>query len=88
MWLQAIGSADCALGVAVMTTQHDSRSTERKTVFHIQPYARARPTPDPSIVCHVVIPGAAVICTRTVSRDTSPFPFFLVRGRETPDHPS
>jgi hypothetical protein len=69
-----------------MTTEHDSRTTKTHDVFHIEPYTRPTPPPDPSVECRVVIPGAAVICTRIVSRGTSPFPSLQVRGRETPGH--
>jgi hypothetical protein len=71
-----------------MATQHESRNTEKHTVFHIEPYTRAQPMPDPTIVCRVVIPGAAVVCTRIVSRDATSFPSHQVRGLTTPDRPS
>jgi hypothetical protein len=66
--------------------QHESRTMKSHEVCPIQPYARVRPSPDPAIVCRVVIPGAVVICTRVVSRGTSQFPSLQVRGREAPDH--
>lgn len=71
-----------------MATQHSPHRTNNQAVFPLEPYARVTPSPDPTIVCRVVIPGAAVVCTRIVSRGTRQLPSLPARGRETPGHPS
>ena len=71
-----------------MKTQDDLRKPASHLVIPLQPYLRVSPSPNPAISCRVVIPGAAVVCTRIVSHATSQVPFPPARGPVAPDHPA
>jgi hypothetical protein len=69
-----------------MATQHNARTMKSHEILRIQPYDRVTPSHDPAVDCRVVIPGAAVICTRVANRGANSFPSLQVRGRKTPDY--